>query len=240
MNRHDQRAIRLVFALGVSLAAGCGISAGSGGARATNLVVPSQDGMRVVRTLLVVDPRSYPSAVEPLALVNAVSAEWQREFGIRFHVTETVRDQVPGANGPCQLDALIEKYPADEDRQLVVLFTGYSDDGFFELTEELGNHVLICPSRAEAAKPILHHGLGHIFGAPHSVLPGNYMTAWAAPLLWSRTASLTGFSAEARAAIASNKWRIFTLDEPLAQGEYVAKKPRAIDARDRTLAFRAR
>jgi hypothetical protein len=66
------------------------------------------------------------------------------------------------------------------------------------------------------------------------------MTAWAAPLLWSRTASLAGFSAEARAAIASNKWRIFTLDEPLAQGEYVARKPQAMPPQSRTLAFRTR
>jgi hypothetical protein len=172
--------------------------------------------------------------------MNEVSAEWRREFGITFQIAELVRDQVAGVNGSDQLDALAEKYPANEDHQLVVLFTGSTGNRFFELTEELGNHVLLCPPRAEAVKPILHHGLGHIFGAPHSPLPGNYMTAWAAPLLWSRTASLTKFSAEARAAIASNKWRIFTLDEPLAQGEYVAKKPKAAPPQNRTLAFRTR
>ena len=57
-----------------------------------------------------------------------------------------------------------------------------------------------------------------MFGAPHSLLPGNYMTAWALPVISTQTASLLKFSEPARDTIARNKWRIFTLDEQLAQG----------------------
>ncbi len=222
------------------LVSACSSSANLGAARATNLVVPSRDGLRVVRTMLVVDPLWYKSKLEPVAVMNKVSAEWQREFGIRFRITAVVRDRIPGTNGPGQLDGLIERYPANRDRQLVILFTGSTGHRLFELTEVLGNHVLLCPGRLESAEAILHHGLGHIFGAPHSLMPGNYMTAWAAPLLWSRTAALEGFSRDAHEMIASNKWRIFTLDEPLAQGRYVAWRNEQSSNAESALALRTR
>ena len=46
------------------------------------------------------------------------------------------------------------------------------------------------------------------------------MTAWALPVVSTQSARLVGFPRRAQEAILDNKWRIFTLDEPLAQGVY--------------------
>ncbi|MEE8311427.1 MAG: hypothetical protein V3R77_04160 [Candidatus Binatia bacterium] len=212
-----------VLMLACALLPACGYNPALKPELATNLIVPSEDGVRSIKTVLVVDPWWHRSDSKPVELMHRVSDDWERAFGIRFEIVEVVRDRIGGLNSVAKLKALVELYPAHENRQLVLLFTGSTGMLTLEVTDVLGNHIVICPSPVEASVPIIHHGLGHVFGAPHSLLPGNYMTAWALPILSTQTASLMKFSDTARETIVTNKWRIFTLDEQLAQGEL---KPR--------------
>ena len=206
------------------MAAGCGYNPALTPVHATNLVVPTIDGMRTVKTLLVIDPLWHPLGNErPIRQMEEVSAAWERDFGIRFEIVEVERDRIFAINSIRKLRRLAKLYPADEDHQLVILFTGSTGLLTLEVTEILGNHIVVGPSPIELTKPIIHHGLGHIFGAPHSLLPGNYMTAWAVPMLSMQTASIWKFSNKAEASIRTNKWRIFTLDEPLAEGFHVPR-----------------
>jgi len=206
-----------------TLSSACGYNAALKPELATNLIVPSEDGVRSVKTMLVVDPWWHRSDTKPVELMERVSAEWERDFGIRFEIVDVVRDRIGGINSVAKLRELTEQYPAHENRQLVLLFTGSTGMLTLEVTDVLGNHIVICPSPVEASVPIIHHGLGHVFGAPHSLLPGNYMTAWALPIISTQTASLMKFPESARDTIDANKWRIFTLDEQLAQGELKPK-----------------
>lgn len=226
MRRNDTRPHALgvlTLTLACALLSACGYNPALKPELATNLIVPSEDGMRSIKTMLVVDPWWHRSDTKPRELMRRVSAEWEHAFGIRFEIVDVVRDRIGGINSVAKLKALTELYPAHENRQLVLLFTGSSGMLTLEVTDVLGNHIVICPSPVEASVPIIHHGLGHVFGAPHSLLPGNYMTAWALPILSTQTASLTKFSVSARETIVTNKWRIFTLDEQLAQGELMPK-----------------
>lgn len=212
-----------ILTLVCSLSGSCGYNPALRPELATNLIVPSRDGVRTVKTMLVVDPWWHASDARPLELMAHVSADWERDFGIRFEIVEVVRDRIGGVNSVAKLKRLVDAYPAHENRQLVMLFTGSTGMLTLEVTDVLGNHIVICPSPVEASVPIIHHGLGHVFGAPHTLVPGNYMTAWALPILSTQTAGLLKFSEKARDTIAANKWRIFTLDEQLARGEL---KPR--------------
>jgi len=212
------------IAIGVVVAAfcGCGYNPALTAVHATEWVPATTNGLRTVNTLVVIDPFWHKNNNSSLEVMAAVSGRWERDFGIRFAVVEVIRDRVTGFNSIYKLLHLRERYPAAAGRDLVILFTGSTGLLTLEVTQVLGNHVVIGPNQLEATTPIVHHGLGHIFGAPHSLLPGNFMTAWALPVVTTQVARLGGFDGSAREAIALNKWRSFGVESELLRSSVSA------------------
>ena len=215
MPRHLHRAIRNPHTALVVLLMTLSVSACSpalSNKYAERFVEPAADDLRVISTRVVIDDWWLTDESSAVDVVEHVSEQWERDFGIRFEVTSVESEGIEGLTAIQQVRRLARKTRIKENCQLVILFTRSSGLLFAEAAEILGNYVVIAPGVWDSPTTLLNHGLGHVFGAKHRLAPNSLMTLFPFPLVSRQP--LLRFSQGSKDTILKNKWRSFERRRP--------------------------